>query len=410
MSQGCLSVREVFVGRQPIYTRQLDVFAYELLFRSGEVQQASFMDGNQATAHVLVTTFLEIGLDAVVGPHVGAFVNFTRDLLLHDYSLVLPPGRVVFEVLENVPVDVDLLEMLRRLAAQGYTIALDDFLYHDHLQPLVELADIVKLDVLATDRATLAAHVQLLRQYDVQLLAEKVETQEDFAYCKDLGFTYFQGYFLCRPDLVKGQRSPTSRLTLLTLLAKLHDPQVEFGELEALISRDASLSYKVLRMANAACYAQLQKIDSIHQALVRLGLTFLTTIVSLVCLANIDDKPHELLIIAMVRAKMCERLAQLTQQGNRASLFTVGLFSVLDALLDRPMSEILQALPLAEDLTQALLHHQGVLGATLHCVLAYERGQWDEVITCGMQHQVLVSAYLEAIAWANETSNDLTSA
>ena len=398
------SIYEVFVGRQPIYTQQLDVFTYELLFRRGEMPHAGVTDGNQATAQVLVNTFLELGLDTLVGAK-RAFVNLTRDFLLQDYSLVFPTDRVVLEVLEDVAVDDDVLAALRNLSAQGYTIALDDFFYQEHLRPLVELADIIKIDVLASGRTTVAEQVELLRQYDVPLLAEKVETQEDFTYYKTLGFEYFQGYFFCRPDVVKGQRSPTNRLVILELLAKLQRPGTTFRELEALISRDVSLSYKVLRAANTAIYTQARKVESIHQALRLVGLTAMTNIVSLFLLANIDDKPHELLVTAMVRAKMCEQLARLMQQGNSATFFIVGLLSVLDAFMDRPMPDILPALPLADEIVTALLAHEGMLGATLHCVLAYEQGDWEAVSNLGCPRDLLVKTYLEALMWATEMHN-----
>jgi EAL and modified HD-GYP domain-containing signal transduction protein len=392
---------EIFVGRQPIYTQQLAVFAYELLFRSGETQYADVIDGNQATARVLVNTFLELGLDTLVGSK-RAFINLTRDFLLQDYSQVFPADRVVLEVLENVAVDADVLAALRHFSAQGYIIALDDFFYQEHLRPLIELADIIKIDVLASGRTTVAEHVKLLRQYDVQLLAEKVETQDDFLYYKTLGFEYFQGYFFCRPDVVKGQRSPTNRLVILELLAKLQSPKTTFRELEALISRDVSLSYKVLRAANAAIYTQAHKVDSIQQALRLVGLTAITNIVSLFLLANIDDKPHELLITAMIRAKMCEQLAKLMQQSNSATFFTVGLLSVLDAFIDRPMPDILPTLPLADEIVEALLAHAGMLGATLRCVLAYEQGDWEVVQHLGCPRDLVVKTYLEALTWATE--------
>jgi EAL and modified HD-GYP domain-containing signal transduction protein len=398
------SIYEVFVGRQPIYTQQLDVFAYELLFRSGDMQHAAVTDGNQATAQVLVNTFLELGLDTLVGSK-RAFVNLTRDFLLRDYALVFPADRVVLEVLEDVAVDDDVLAALRNLSAQGYIIALDDFFYQEHLRPLVELADIIKIDVLASGRTTVAEQVKLLRHYDVQLLAEKVETQEDFTYYKTLGFEYFQGYFFCRPDVVKGQRSPTNRLVILELLAKLQSPGITFRALEAFISRDVSLSYKVLRAANTAIYTRARKVESIHQALQLVGLTTMTNIVSLFLLANIDDKPHELLVTAMVRAKMCEQLAKLMQQHNSATFFTVGLLSVLDAFVDRPMPDILLTLPLADEIVEALLAHEGMLGAALRCVLAYERGDWETVQNLGCPRDLLVKTYLEALRWATEMHN-----
>jgi EAL and modified HD-GYP domain-containing signal transduction protein len=250
-----------------------------------------------------------------------------------------------------------------------------------------------------------AEQVKLLRHYDVQLLAEKVETQEDFTYYKTLGFEYFQGYFFCRPDVVKGQRSPTNRLVILELLAKLQSPGITFRELEAFISRDVSLSYKVLRAANTAIYTRARKVESIHQALQLVGLTTMTNIVSLFLLANIDDKPHELLVTAMVRAKMCEQLAKLMQQHNSATFFTVGLLSVLDAFVDRPMPDILLTLPLADEIVEALLAHEGMLGAALRCVLAYERGDWETVQNLGCPRDLLVKTYLEALRWATEMHN-----
>jgi len=190
-----------FVGRQPIYGRSIDVFAYELLFRNDEVNRASFMDGNAATAQVMLNTFVEIGLDHIVDHHL-AFINLTRDFVLGNYCIALPKDRVVLEVLENMGVDQELIDALNRLSGLGYRIALDDFVYHESLKPLVELADIIKVDVLALDRKTVAEHVEILRQYPVKLLAEKVETHEEFEFCRDLGFDYFQGYFFCKPKII----------------------------------------------------------------------------------------------------------------------------------------------------------------------------------------------------------------
>ena len=392
-----------FVGRQPIYDRRLEVIAYEVLFRRGAVAQADVLDGDHATAQVLLNTFLEIGLDAVVGQQ-RAFINCTRGMLLQDMVQVFPPERVGIEVLEDIVVDSDLLVAVRGLATQGYLIALDDFHYQDALRPLLELADVVKLDICALDRPRLDEHVTLLRAYDVKLLAEKVETHDDFQYCKDLGFDYFQGYFFCRPDLITGRRTPLNRLALLQLLAELQRPEVEFRTLEALCSRDAALSYKLLRIINSAFYGLPRKVESIRHALHLLGLKTLTTWASLLLLARIDTKPHELLRTAMVRAKMCEQLGQAMGQDGSETFFLVGLFSVLDALLDHPLPEVLAALPLADAISQALLHHEGVLGATLRCVLAYERGTWEEVHDLGLAPEVLMHAYLAAIAWTTATS------
>jgi c-di-GMP phosphodiesterase len=400
-------MHDVFVGRQPIYDRQLDVYAYELLFRSGESNQAGVMDGDQATSQVILNTFMEIGLETIVGQKL-AFINLTRGFILQDYSSVFPAGRVVMEVLENIPVDDELIEAVRRSSSQGYLIALDDFIYHERLQPLVEIADIIKVDVLALDQVALQEHVAALRPYKVKLLAEKVETQDHFKYCRDLGFDYFQGYFFCKPEIIKGQRVPANRVVTLQLLAKLQDPETDFAELEEIISRDVSLGYKLLRVVNSAFYSLPRKVDSLRQALLMLGTRNIATWVSVILLSGIDDKPHELMVTAMVRAKMCELLAQTLGQRSKDTFFTVGLFSALDALLDNPMEDILKSLPLSDDIVTALLSYRGMLGDTLQCVLAYERGDWDNVHCAELDSTTITDAYLQAIAWTGEASNSLT--
>jgi c-di-GMP-related signal transduction protein len=397
---------DIFVGRQPIYTRQLDVYAYELLFRSGESNRADITNGDRATSQVILNAFMEIGLDTVVGQKL-AFINLTRDFILQDYSRVFPANRVVMEVLEDIPVDAELIAAVRRLSTQGYTIALDDFIYHDDLQPLVEIADIIKVDVLALDRMAVQEHVVLLRQYDVKLLAEKVETQDDFKYYRDLGFDYFQGYFFCRPEVIKGHRVPANRFVALQTLARLQNPDVGFRELEEIISRDVSLSYKLLRMINSAFYSLPRRVDSLRRALAMLGTRMISTWVGLIILSGIDDKPHELMVTAMVRAKMCERLAQALAQASQDAFFTVGLFSALDALMDSPMQEVLESLPLADDVKAALLSYEGLLGTVLRCVLSYERGAWHEVHCASLDRAAITDAYLQAIAWAAETSSQL---
>jgi EAL and modified HD-GYP domain-containing signal transduction protein len=397
---------DVFVGRQPIYDRQLDVYAYELLFRSGESNHARVTDGDRATSQVILNTFMEFGLETIVGSKL-AFINLTRGFILQDYSPVFPAGRVVLEVLEDIPVDAELIEAVSRLSLQGYLIALDDFIYHERLQPLVEVADIIKVDVLALDAAALREHAATLRQYKVKLLAEKVETQDHFKHCRDLGFDYFQGYFLCKPEVIRGQRVPGNRFVTLQLLAKLQEPETTFGELEHIISRDVSLSYKLMRVVNSAFHALPQKIDSLRQALLRLGTRHITTWVSLILLSEFDEKPHELMVTAMVRAKMCELLARAVGHSSQEMFFTVGLFSALDALMDSSMEEVLKSVPLSDEITAALLSNAGMLGDVLRCVLAYERGDWDAVHCFGLDGTTITDAYLQAITWATETSDKL---
>lgn len=389
-----------FVGRQPIYGQSIDVFAYELLFRNNEINRASFTDGDAATAQVMLNTFVEIGLDHIVDNHL-AFINLTRDFVLGNYCVALPKDRVVLEVLENMGVDQELMDALQRLSKLGYRIALDDFVYHESLKPLVELADIIKVDVLELDRDTVAQHVKILRQYPVKLLAEKVETYEEFEICRDLGFDYFQGYFFCKPKVISVKPMPANRMAILALLTQLQNPTIEISQLERIIQEDLTLGSKVLRYINSAFFEMPKQIDSIDQAVYMVGTDRLRTWASLLMLARIEDKPVELLVTAIVRARMCEQLALAHHVRDVDQYFTVGLFSILDGLLDQPLEDIIPTLPLGSDMRQALIDRTGPLGMTLECVLAYERGDWDTVLCQGVEVETVKAAYLEAISWTS---------
>lgn len=389
-----------FVGRQPIYGRSIDVFAYELLFRNNEINRASFTDGDAATAQVMLNTFVEIGLDHIVDHHL-AFINLTRDFVLGNYCVALPKDRVVLEVLENMGVDQELMNALQRLSKLGYRIALDDFVYHESLKPLVEIADIIKVDILELDRETVAEHVKILRQYPVKLLAEKVETHEEFEFCRDLGFDYFQGYFFCKPNVISAKPMPVNRMAILALLTQLQNPTIEISQLERIIQEDFSLGAQVLRYINSAFFEMPKQIDSIDQAVYMVGTDRLRTWASLLMLARIEDKPVELLVTAIVRARMCEQLALAYQVRDVDQYFTVGLFSILDGLLDQPLEDIIPTLPLGLDIQEALVHKTGSLGMTLDCVLAYERGDWDTVLCHGVEVETVKAAYLEAISWTS---------
>lgn len=398
---------DIFVGRQPIFNRQLNVVGYELLFREFETEKAAVVDGDLATSQVILNTFMEIGLDQLVGNRM-AFINLTRRFLLEEQPLLpVMQGRMVLEVLEDVEVDEALISALRNLSNQGYQIALDDVVDPEDVRSLLEIADIVKLDLLDTDRAHLEAHVATLREYGVWLLAEKVETYEEFELCKGLGFDYFQGYFLSRPKVVSGRRMPTSRLAIVRLLAKLHDPDIEIDELEAIVRQDVSLSYRLLRLINSAFYSLSTKITTVRQALTLLGIQQVQAWVSLLLLSRIDDKPNALVTTAMSRAKMCELLAVAANERGPEADFTVGLFSILDVLLDLPMEEAIASLPLSDEVTAALLESKGHLGAVLNCTLAYEKGDWGAVSCLTLTPGEIRDAYLESLDWTARASTVL---
>ncbi len=399
-------MNDIFIGRQPIYDRELRVFAYELLFRAAADNRAEFVDGDQATTDVIVNTFLEIGLDNIVGKHL-AFINLTRAFFVGEHTISLPRNRVVLELLEDIDADEEVIAGVKRLADLNYTIALDDFIYHESLQPLVDLAHIVKIDLTKLDRDGVREHVRQLRHYPLRLLAEKVETQSDFDFCQSLGFDYFQGYFFAQPKIIRGQRLPNNRLSILRLLSRLQNPGISPEELETLISQDVAFSYRILRYVNSASLALSRKIESIHQAVVILGLQTIRCWTTLLAMSQVDNKPAELVVTAMVRAKMAESLAKAIRAEQPETFFCVGLFSALDALMDNSMEEILTQLPLADHIADALLHRRGLHGEILDCVLAYERGQWDNLGCNQLGSHKIRDCFLEALQWASGVSQQL---
>jgi EAL and modified HD-GYP domain-containing signal transduction protein len=393
---------DAFVDRQPIFDQNMSVYAYELLFRDGDQSSAGRIDGNQASSQVMLNTFAEFGLDSIVGNHL-AFINLTHELLVDDMVQMLPRNRVVLEVLETVTVDDALIAAVKNLSSQGYLIALDDFIYDEEWRPLVEIADIIKLDVLALKLSEIEEYVRFLRPFKTRLLAEKVETMEQFIFLKNLGFDYYQGYFLSRPSVVQGKRTPTNKISILQLLSKLMRPDPDHSEIETLISQDVTLSYKVLRFINAARFALPRKVESINEATVYLGLNNIRRFASMIALAGFNDQPHEILLTALLRARMCELLAKEAGIRDIESFFSLGLFSALDILLGMPMSEVVNELPLGDELERALLYKSGELGEALGCVLAYERQQWDAVNFAALPREEISGVYLEAVKWSNET-------
>ncbi len=401
-------MRDAFVGRQPIFDSNGSVYAYELLFRDGNQNNGEVFDGNRASSQVLVNTLTEFGLENIVGSY-PAFINMTQELLSDDIIQMLPKEHVVLEVLENVTVDNKLINTVSELSNQGFTIALDDFTYSDEWLPLVEIADIIKLDILALSNEQIEQHVELLHAHNKCLLAEKVETGEQFTFLQQFEFDFYQGYYLSRPSIVEGKRTPTNKLLILQLLAKLSGPEPVHSEIEALIVQDVALSYRILRYINAACFALPRKVDSINEAIIYLGLSNIRRISSMLVMSGFNDVSIEVLQTALLRARMCELLAEASDMQNTDTCFSLGLFSALDIMLQAPLSEIVSKLPLDNELQQALLMQGGELSELHECVLAYERQQWSNVSFADLSTEEISNAYLKAVQWSNESGKSLQS-
>lgn len=389
------------IARQPILDRDCQLYAYELLFRRNPQDLNANLDdlpADVATSRVINYTFLELGIERVAGDHI-VFINLTRSFILNDDPIPAARNKVVLELLEDIEVDDELLEGLRKLKTRGYTIALDDFIFHESLRPLLELATIVKVDIQALSKQSLHEHVQVLREYPVKLLAEKVETRADYKLCHQLGFDYFQGFFFCEPDIIEARPVPRHKLTVLELINKLQQPDLDFEDIETIVSRDAGMTYKLLRLLNSAALALPNKVESIQQGLILLGFDAIKTWVTLIAMSDIEAAPQGLLDHSLLRAKLCESLSAY-YHCNAQSGFMVGLLSSIDAMLGHPMPDIIETLPLGEAVKQALIQNEGELGQLLSDVLLYEIGLWDKMNNMPVTLEQLGQHYLQAMTWA----------
>jgi len=393
---------DVFVARQPIYDSAMAVMAYELLYRpSPAATRARITDPRQATLEVISSAALEIGLDRLSGGQ-PVHINFPMELLVDVPDLPLPPDLVVIEVLEDVRAEPAVVAGIRKLRARGHRIALDDYSPQVSDPRLLEFADIVKLEISHPPAAELAKLVAELKPRGLQLIAENVETPEDFESSIALGFSGFQGYFLQHPQTFRAKRVPSSRLSTLRLVASLSNEQYSVDEIELLISQNVSMSYHVLRCINSSFYNLPRKIDSIRQAIVILGVNHLRQLCSLLCLQGFDDRPPSLFLNAMTRARMCEQLGQLGGAKDTGAFFITGLFSLLNAMTGMPTQKIVEELPLSPAVCRALVAGEGDLGKALKCTRAYERAAWDHVTYGNLPPGLIRAAYVDALFWAEQ--------
>lgn len=395
-------MQNVFVGRQPIFDKNLNVYAYELLYRAAPnaTNSAGALDGEQATTTTIINTFVEIGLDKLVRDKLAA-INLTEQFLLDDDKLPFSPKQVILEILEDVPVTPALIKAVQRLVDKGYVIALDDYLYKPAHAPLLELAKIVKIDLMALNQQQLVQHVRELKKYNVKLIAEKIETPQEFIQCRDMGFDYFQGYFLSRPQIIAAEKLPANRLSVLNLLSVLHNPDSDTDDLAEAINTDVTTSYKMLKMINSAAFNLQREIQSIQQGVLLLGRRKLSSWASMLSMSSLSDRPSEILRTAMIRAKMCELLADKSKERDTDRFFTVGLFSALDLLLQRPLPKLLEPLPLSDEILDGLLYRKGRMGDVLTCVMAYEISDWRNVKLNGLTTDDILVCNIEAVTWTN---------
>jgi EAL and modified HD-GYP domain-containing signal transduction protein len=397
---------DVHVARQPILLRDQRLFGYELLFRGGATNAFPGIDGDTATSSVLTDSFLTIGMDRLAG-NKPVFINFTRELLLKKIPTLFPPKKLVVEILEDLQPDPDLIDACRQITAAGYQMVLDDFVYRPELEPFMALASIIKIDVRISEMLQIKEIIKKTAFSKIRLLAEKVETHDEYRRLRELGFWFFQGYFFARPEIVSGRQIGASKMNLLQIIAEVNGGDVKMARLEKLIHWDVNISYKLLRYLNSAFFRRAQAVSSIKKALLMLGETGVRQFVTLIAAAELAaGKPGELIRTCIVRAKFCELLADgLPGIYDRSELFLLGLFSLIDAILDMPMDQVMGQLPLSGNITEALVHGQGRLAPLIGLTRCYESGDWTGIgkgaAALGLEESRLPAFYQEALGWAD---------
>ena len=400
---------EVFLARQPILNRARELHGYELLFRAnlGSNQFDGTAD-ESATTQVIANSLLSIGFENVVGAK-KAFVNFNEQLLRAGLYTLLPGDRVVLEILESVEFNDGLMELCIDLREQGYTLALDDFTADSCLEPLTGIARIIKVDMQAVPRTEQERMLRTYRPRGIEMIAERVETSEEFEWALQAGYDHFQGFFFARPVLVRGRQIPAAKFNCLRLLRETQTPDLDFNRIEAVISQDLSLSYKLLRYVNSALFSPAVQINSIGQSLMMLGESNVRQWIALAALPELaKDKPGELVMHSLLRASFCERLAQLTTsvpEGGQG--FLMGMFSLLDALIDLPLEDALKQVGVGPGIADALLgtaSQRNLLRDIYSLACSYERCDWNAVTaaaaTLRIQASGISQAYSEATLWA----------
>lgn len=401
---------KVYVARQPVFKKNKKLYGYELLFRGGMSNSFPDIDGDTATSKLLSNSFFNIGIDQLTGGKM-AFINFTQELLVRKIPMMFPIENMMVEILEDVNPNKELVNACLDIFRAGYAIALDDFVFKDELKPLINLAQIIKIDFMLSPIEEIKRLVNMLKGSKIKLLAEKIETYDEFEMALSMGFTYFQGYFFSKPEILSSKEITPSKITFLQIVGEANKKDCNFDKLEKLINRDVSISYKLLRYINSAFFKRACEISTIKHAIVLLGENEIKRFISLVTTAELaSDKPDELVRTSIIRARFCELLGLNSSNGTDVSeLFLMGLFSLIDAMLDNTMESIMKNLPLSKNIKQALIEANGGLVDYLKFVYYYETANWDQcssiIAKIRVDEDKIPEFYQDAVNWADSYIN-----
>lgn len=400
-----------YVARQPIVNATQQLYAYELLFRDGEKNCFPNISPDEATSRILAASHLNVGLESVTNGAL-AFINFHTDTLLHRFPTSLDPKNVVIEITENVDVSDELVDACKQIRAMGYRLALDDYDLEEKWQALVPLVSIVKFDITTVTDEQIRQTIPILKAHNIELVAERVETKEQFHYYRQLGFDYFQGYFFARPEVIKHRKMSSSATNMLELLKESTAQELNVQNINAILERDVSLSYLLLRFINNPTVNKRNEITSLKHAMNFMGEMEVRKFIALLSLANLtNDQPGELLNMSLVRARFCELiLIAMKNKGQENSGFLTGMLSLLDTLMQQDMQALVQKLPLPTEVGAALCGENNQLKQCLQLATAFERGQWGIVRALGtrfgLSQKQLHEIYMDAVNWARALQNE----
>jgi c-di-GMP-related signal transduction protein len=392
------------LARQGIYNKAGFICAYELLYRGDEAISANLFDqgsleADTATSAVITQLFTNADMGLVLGNKPG-FINFTRNHLLRHLPVLLPKNRIVIEVLEHIDIDQSVIDSIISLSKHGYKIALDDFIFEEKLAPLIDIADIIKIDVLNQNESDIKRQLGRLDGFKGKLLAEKIEDKQQFESCRALGFDLFQGFFLNKPDPVKGQIITENKTQLLRILSELYNRDVSVSHVETIILQIPKLSYRILRLANSAALYSGKKMRSLEEAIVQLGLVQIRNWVNLFLASSQNEVADDLLERTLIRAKMCELLSRESGLSHPHTAYTTGILSTLDGMMNETMESLLSKIRLSEELHEALINKGGPLGNILEQVIQYEKADFSKLDYSVFTNEQYSQSYLNGIEYA----------
>lgn len=402
-----------YVARQPIFDAQQQVYAYELLFRMGEDNCFPDISPDEATSKILTSTHLSLGIEEITGDK-KAFINFHRDTLMNHFPTSLDPSKVVIEVVETVDVDDALVCACKHIKEMGYPIALDDYDMKGKWEAFIPFTSVIKIDITEIPHDEIPALVERFKAHNIKLVAERIETHEEFQTFKHMGFDYFQGYFLAKPEVVRHRKLGPSSLTMMELLTLSSRPQLDLTQVNTIIERDPSLTYLLLRFINNPLINKRHKITSLKHALNFMGEVEVKKFIALLALANLSEsKPTELMSMALVRAKFCElAFADMNTHNDPMKGFLTGLLSLLDAMMEQPIEDLIRKIPISDDVKSALCTERGHLRDTLLLAQCFERANWGGIKKLASKHafkQTKLHDYFnEAIKWAHHVQTSTT--